>query len=202
MINCFFLTVVERKLYTEKELFSQVTESSHEAFQTLFSLYQPRLHRYAFQLMKAADEADEVVQETFVKLWLKRDALLSVEEPDKYIYTVLRNISLDRLRKIARDGRLREEVWKRIDTLSNPTEEQIFAAESDDLVRKAFERLSSHKQTIFRLSRHEGLSHDQIADKLHISRNTVKNQLVSSLRLIREYLANHLAVFILSILFS
>ncbi len=192
--------MVERKLYTEKELFSQVAENSHDAFRKLFALYQPRLLRYAYQLMKIREEADEVVQETFVKLWLKRDILMSVDDPEKFVYAVLRNVSLDRLRKIARDGKLREEVWKRIETISNTTEEQVLASESDALIRQAFERLSPHKQVIFQLSRHEGLSHDQIADKLQISRNTVKNQLASSLRFIRAYL-DRLAIFLLFGLF-
>ncbi len=191
------LTVlVERKLYTEKELFSQVSADSHEAFNTLFGLYRPRLFRFAIQLVKAHDEADEVVQETFVKLWLKRDVLISVDDPEKFVYTVLRNICIDRLRKIARDGRLREEIWLHVDSHANPTEEQVFADESAGLVHRAFERLSPHKQVIFELSRHQGLSYDEIADKLKISRNTVKNQLVSSLRFIREYLARHLAIFL------
>lgn len=188
--------MVERKLYTEKELFSQIAENIHGAFEALFERYQPRLYRYAFQLMKGREEADEVVQETFIKVWLKRDVFMNVDDPERYVYTILRNIALDRLRKIALDGRLRAEVWKRVEVLSNTTEEQVFAAESSELVRQAFERLSPHKQAIFQLSRQEGLSHDQIADKLQISPNTVKNQLVSSLRFIRAYL-DRLALFFL-----
>lgn len=193
--------MIQRKLYTEKELFNQVAENSHEAFRELFALYQLRLFKYAIRLVKVKEEADEVVQETFVKLWLKRDVLMSVDDPESFIYTVLRNVSLDRLRRIARDSELREQVWKRINILSNSTEEEVFAAEKDDLFRQAFEKLSPNKKVIFHLSRNEGLSHEQIADKLRISKNTVKNHLVSTLRFIRAYL-ERLAVFaIFSIFF-
>lgn len=173
-----------------------MSENNHEAFQTLFGMYKPRLYSYAIRMLKTHEEAEELVQETFIKLWLKRDVLTTIDRPEQFIFTIIRNISIDHLRKIALDGRLRMKVWQHMNTPVNSTEETIFANESDQLVRKAFQKLSPHKQAIFKLSRYDGLNHDQIAEKLQISKNTVKNQLVSSLRFMREYLARHFTTII------
>lgn len=189
--------MVQRELHSKKGLFLQISENNHEAFETLFSLYKARLFKYSFQLLKSHAEADEVVQEVFVKLWLKRDILPTVEEPDQFVFTILRNIALDKLRRIAADKRLRQRVWQRTEAISNTTENTVLADEGDKLIAEAFGKLSPNRQVIYQLSRHEGLSHDQIAERLKISKNTVKNQIVSSLKFIRKYLSHHFTAFLL-----
>jgi RNA polymerase sigma-70 factor (family 1) len=180
-----------RKLHSEKELFSRIAQGDEEAFQLLFGMYKSRLHDFAFRLLKSHESADELVQETFLKIWTGRETLLSIEQPEHYLFTVTRNKAIDQLRRIAQDRTLRKNIWKQVSQLQNSTEEYLFEKESSQLVQEAFEKLSPQKQEVFRLSRYEGLNHEQIADQLHISKNTVKNHLVSSLRFIREHISRH-----------
>lgn len=187
-----------RKLHSEKELFSNISRGDQEAFQLLFGMYKSRLHDFAFRILKSHEAADELVQETFLKIWASRETLISIEQPEHYLFTVIRNKAIDQLRKIAQDRILRENIWKRISQLQNPTEEYLFEKESNQLVQEAFAKLSPQKQEVFRLSRYEGLNHEQIADQLHISKNTVKNHLVSSLRFIREHISRHSEAMMLS----
>lgn len=190
-----------RKLHSERELFARIAKGSEEAFQLLFGIYRTRLYDYALKFLKTHDAADELVQEVFLKLWTSRELLDNVEHPDHYIFTTARNKAFDSIRKIAQDRDLRRKVWSQINHLHNGTEEYIFEKESNQLVQEAFRQLSPQRQTIFRLSRYEGLNHDQIATQLHISKNTVKNQLVSSLRFIREHIARHSEAMTLVIAF-
>lgn len=180
-----------RKLHSEKELFSSISGGDEQAFQLLFGMYKSRLHDFAFRILKSHEAADELVQETFLKIWACRETLVSIEQPEHYLFTVIRNKAIDQLRKIAQDRTLRQNMWKRISQPQNPTEEYLFEKESSQLVQEAFAKLSPQKQEVFRLSRYEGLNHEQIADQLHISKNTVKNHLVSSLRFIREHISRH-----------
>jgi RNA polymerase sigma-70 factor (family 1) len=187
-----------RKLHSEKELFANISRGDEEAFQLLFGMYKSRLHDFAFRMLKSHESADELVQETFLKIWASRETLVSIEQPEHYLFTVTRNKAIDQLRKIAQDRTLRQIIWKRISQLQNPTEEYIFEKESSQLVQEAFAKLSPQKQEVFRLSRYEGLNHEQIADQLHISKNTVKNHLVSSLRFIREHISRHSEAMMIS----
>lgn len=179
------------QLHNETALFHQLAGGSEEAFEVIFSLYRDRLFRFAFKMIKSSEEADELVQETFVKLWESRDLLSSVNTPANYIFCIIRNKTIDRIRKISLDSRLREQVWKRIEDARCNTEEILFAEDTNQLIQEAFEKLSPQRKVVFKLSRFDGLNHEEIAGQLHISENTVKNHLVSSLRFIREHLDNH-----------
>lgn len=180
-----------RKLHSEKDLFVRISEGDQEAFQLLFGMYKTRLHDFSFRILKSHEAADELVQETFMKIWTSRETLNSIDQPEHYLFTVTRNKAIDQLRRITQDRTMRKKIWKQITILQNPTEEYLFEKESNQLVQEAFAKLSPQKQEVFRLSRYEGLNHEQIADQLHISKNTVKNHLVSSLRFIREHISRH-----------
>ena len=179
------------QLHNETVLFHQLAGGSEEAFEVIFSLYRDRLFRFAFKMIKSSEEADELVQETFVKLWEGRDLLSSVNAPENYIFCIIRNKAIDRIRKISLDSRLREQVWKQIKDAHCNTEEILFAEDTNHLIQEAFEKLSPQRKVVFKLSRLDGLNHEEIAVQLHISENTVKNHLVSSLRFIREHLDHH-----------
>ena len=179
------------QLHNETALFHQLAGGSEEAFEVIFSLYRDRLFRFAFKMIKSSEEADELVQETFVKLWEGRALLSSVNTPENYIFCIIRNKAIDRIRKISLDSRLREQVWKRIEDARCNTEEILFAEDTNQLIQEAFEKLSPQRKVVFKLSRLDGLNHEEIAVQLHISENTVKNHLVSSLRFIREHLDHH-----------
>jgi len=86
--------------------------------------------------------------------------------------------------------------------LSNDVEEQVSISENNRLLQEAITMLSPQRQLVYRLSRYEGLDHKQIAEEMQLSRNTVKNHMVQTLRFIRTYLNNKgIFIFILSILF-
>ena len=186
--------MTERNLCHAKELFYQIAQGKEEAFEKFFDLYKERLLSYLIKITKSQSVAEELVQEVFLKLWTGRDSLRAVERPEHYIMVMARHKAIDYLRKASLNARLREDLWRRIKTGCNDTEEQLYARESRELVHEAVFQLSPRKQEIFRLSRQEGLSHEQIANQLKISKNTVKNHLVESLRFVKNYLWHHLVV--------
>jgi len=98
---------------------------------------------------------------------------------------------MDHLRKLATEAKLLDQVWLQISKVQNSTEEQLNAKESQELIHQALVQLSPQKQKIFQLSRYEGLNHEQIADHLSLSKSTVKNHIVETLRHIKIYLHQH-----------
>lgn len=187
--------------YEKTELLPRIAVGDEQAFKSLFDLYKGRVMVYALKLSKNRYVAEEILQEIFLKLWTNRIQLPEVQNIGTYIFVMVKNRTLDHLRKIANESRLFNEVWHTI------SEEQELSGlldvkDSMRLIEKAVGQLSPQKQKIFYLSRSEGLSHRQIAEKCSLSESTVKNHLVETLRHIRLFLQQHNATLALLVLIS
>jgi RNA polymerase sigma-70 factor (ECF subfamily) len=178
-------------LYTNRELLQQVATGDRLAFRKLFDLYKLRLYTFVYQLTNSKADAEEIVQDVFTKLWEVRASLTGVEYPVKYIFTIARNKTLNHLTKIARDRQLLQQLWVNISRFDNTTEELLQAQESQKLIREAINQLSPQRQTIFELSREQGLTHEEIADRLGLSKSRVKNIMVEILKFVKDYLARY-----------
>lgn len=178
----------ETNLYDEKLLFRQVAHGDELAFRKVFYLYKEKLSLFISRMVKSDAATTELVQEIFVKLWVNREKLAKVDHPGAYIFMMANNRAVDHLRKIASEARMMDEVWQRISQVQHSTEERLQAKESQELINRAVVQLSPQKQKIFSLSRYEGLNHEEIASELRLSKSTVKNHLVETLRHIRTYL--------------
>lgn len=178
-------------LHNEKDLLLRIAGGEEAAFRVLFDQYRQRLFVFAWQISHSTVEAEEIVQDIFMKLWENREALARVDYPRKYIYTMARNRALDLLGKIARDERLRAAAWANISQGHNITEELLNEKQSRELISEAVATLPEKKQAIFRLSRQEGLSHQEIAREMSLSVQTVKNILTEILKHIRAHLLRH-----------
>src|ERR1700685_2025915 len=164
---------------------------SDDPFKRLFDSYKNRIYGYVLAIAHSPYAAEEITQEIFIKLWLCRDLFPDVENLDGYIFTIARNRTLNHLRKAAYDTRLLKELQELARPQSNNVEERALVTEYDQLLRDALSRLSPQRRLVFQLSRDRGLNHEEIAQQLHLSRNTVQNHLVEALRFIRSYLGQH-----------
>ena len=169
------------------------------AFKRLFDSYKNRVYGYVLAIARSPYTAEEITQEIFIKLWLCRDILHEVDNLDGYIFTIARNRTLNYLRKAAYDTRLLRELQELMNPQHNNVEERALVSEYDRLMRDALSRLSPQRRLVYQLSRDGGLNHAEIAEQLHLSRNTVKNHLVEALRFLRTYLGQHGSV--LAVLF-
>ena len=181
----------QENAYKETQLFKNIAAGNESAFRELFEMYRERIFVFVRQLSHSTVEAEEVVQDIFLKLWENRAHLAEISYPKKYIYTMARNRALDLLTSIARNKKAAQMVWANIAASNNLTEELLQAQESQQLIYKAVAQLPEKKQAIFWLSRKEGLSHQEIAQRLGISVQTVKNNLTDILKYIRLYLSGH-----------
>jgi RNA polymerase sigma-70 factor (ECF subfamily) len=183
--------VNDTSINSDKQLFDQLAAGDESAFRKLFDAYREMLFIFAFQLTHSKVDAEEILQDIFLKLWENREKLRQVDNPKNYLFIMARNRTLDLLTKISKDQKLMKQVWANITQQGSPVEEIIEAKESQKLINEALSRLSERKQAIFNLSRKGGLSHEQIADQLGISVQTVKNTITEVLRFIKDYLSGH-----------
>lgn len=176
------------ELNNETELFGRIAEGDEAAFATVFHYYNKRLFPGVLKILKSQAEAEEVVQNTFLKLWLTRHQLPEIEKPGAWLSKIASNLALNALRDKANYKRHTELVG-----ISDISEEaglqrSLDAKELKLLITEAVAVLPAGRQQIFRMSRYEGLSRPEIAQKLGVTESTVKNQLTSSLKFIQEYL--------------
>ena len=185
--------------YNEKELLKQVSEGDEHAFGILFHHHWDHIYTVAFSITRSAALSEDLVQDIFLKIWLNRDHLTSVEQFDNYLFIVARNAIYTSLR---RDG-IRESFLRSLTEASGTTgrtpEEELLAKESGRLIHEAFLQLSPQQQAVYRLSREGGLKYEQIAEQLGISKSTVRNHMVKALQYIREYLQAHADGLLLTI---
>ncbi|GAA4305233.1 RNA polymerase sigma-70 factor [Compostibacter hankyongensis] len=174
--------------YNPKALLRDVAAGNVSAFRTLFDMYRARLYAAALKITKSPYAAEEIVQEIFASLWERRACLADVDDASAYIFTVAYHQSFRYLKKVAADARLFQSLMIRLQEARNETEEQVEVNETRQLIDHAVRELPPQRQRIYKLSRENGLTHQQIASELRISPLTVKKQLVLALRNIRAVL--------------
>lgn len=172
------------KIYTE-------ISPQERAFKKLYDGYKNRLYGYVLAIVHSTHAAEEITQELFIKLWINREMLEQIANPEHYIFTMARHRTLNYLRKAANDTRLLRELKEAMIPVVNDVEEQITTHDYEDMVEEALKQLSPQRSLVFRLSRYQGLKAEEIAQQLQLSCNTVKNHLTAALRFIRSYLTEH-----------
>lgn len=172
-----------------------VENSLELLFTEIFQKHEFRLYTLAQRITKSDLYAKDIIQEVFLTLWEHRDGIDSIHNMEAWLYRVTENKLIDFLRKTASDNRLREAVWNNLLKNFNDTEALVAAKEYNAVIQKAIDQLPPQRKLIYYMNREEGMDYQQIANELHISRHTVKNQLSTALQSIRKFLSKGAGLF-------
>lgn len=180
-----------------KEHFVELAGGDEQAFRRVFHYYTPRLLAFAFSIVKSEAVAEEIVQDVFMKLWINREAIAEKDNPASWLFAVTSNLALTFLRHMSVERRFVDKVKLQMQDVPqhNPVEDHLFLQESEALLKKAMDMLPPRQQLTYQLSRQEGLSHKEIAERLGVSPNTVKNQIVSAIRSISDFIRKASIIF-------
>lgn len=196
--------LTEHPYSEDNALFRAIADGDEAAYTQIFHLYTPRLLPFILKITRDEHLAREMLQETFLRLWTKRDLLQQVERPAAWLFRIATNICLTYLRTQATRNRLQGKVQEKQPGQGYSSAVEVLETkEMVLLIRQAVDALPPKRQEIYRLSREQGLSHQQIAEQLQLSLSTVKNQLGFSVKFIQEYLhqATGLSLAVVAILF-
>jgi RNA polymerase sigma-70 factor (family 1) len=174
-------------VHTEKDILIALKAGQEQAFQTVFDQNFKKLYAFCFRMLKNKEQAEEIVHDALIIVWTNRDKLNADFPIAPYLYTITRRLTLNAIRQIATSQKSIDQLWFNIEKLSNNTEESILLSDLHRFTESALAHLPPQQQIIFKMSRFESLSYDEIAEKLHISRNTVKNHLVAALKTLRNH---------------
>lgn len=185
----------------DQTLLLELSEGSEQAFRVIYERYQGGIYRTAYRFLQTPDLAEDVVQEVFSSVWTHRYEFSEVRNLDAFIKTIARNAIYSALRKLSYEQRNISTYSYTVNDSIEDTDFNLQDTENQQLLNQIINSLPGRQQEIFYLSRHEGLSHEHIAQKLNISPGTVKNHLVRALQTIREQLAPHIEGSSLTLIF-
>lgn len=175
----------------ERELLRQVAAGDEQAYRVLFDRYSDRMYMNALHFTKSAELAQDLTQEIFIRIWMNRLKLAGVDRFDAWLFTVARNVIRNELKKkvlLVENGEMLHAYFR--DNNLTP-QERIEYKELETSVHQAIKNLPPQMQTVFLLSRQEGLTHEEIARRMNISVVSSKTYMVRCLLAIRRHLGKN-----------
>jgi RNA polymerase sigma-70 factor, ECF subfamily len=176
----------------EQEMLESLETGDEVAFEMIFKTYYQSLCNYACSFLSDRDEAEEVVQSTFLSVWEKRTALDIRTSFKSYLFTMVRNASLNKIKheKIKQ----KHAAYETVSAASSyeGTAQQVLSGELEQKIYVALNALPEQCRLVFKLSRFEELKYAEIAAQLNISVKTVENQIGKALKIMREELKDYL----------
>jgi RNA polymerase sigma-70 factor (ECF subfamily) len=173
-------TAADDRVWTDR-----IRAGDTSAFEALYRTYWQRLYTFAFHYVHSKEEAEEIVQEVFFRIWRRRADWLPAGALASYLYLAVRNTALDRLERasVARRWRQRQVQEPEVGLQAHVEASDVAAA-----VERALAELPQKRSAVCKLRLIEGLSYAQIADRLGICEKTVETQLARGLRVLRDQL--------------
>jgi len=173
---------------TEQELLDQLRKGSMRAFETLYGRHSRALLWKLRRMVKDPQEADELLQDLFVKVWERRAEIEIELSFEAYLHRIAQRMAIDYFRKISRQSIHYERYRLGLTEEVNNTEELLEANETKKLLDQAIARLPEQRRRAFTLCKIEGKSHREAAELMNISPNTVHNHLVKAAAFVKNHL--------------
>ena len=151
-------------------------------------------------MLRDTDEAEDLVQKTFCKLYDQRESIEIHTSIKSYLYRIVHNNCLNRIKQQSTRAEHNLHYAYEKDTTSNHVENVVLANELEQKISTIVESLPPRCKEIFNMSRRQQLSYAEIAKELNISANTVETQIVKALRILRTGLKDYLSLLIIFII--
>lgn len=175
----------------EKLMLAKIAGGDKYAFELLFNTYKNKIYGYALKVLQSQSSAEEIVQETFVKLWIKRTNLKEVDNFGGYLRTIVKNETLNAIKKAAVQHRNYNLIQKDNTEIDTSTESLIAYHETRRLLEIAVEKLPSQQKKVYNLCHVDGFKQKDVAEILNISPLTVKVHLREAIKSLKTHLASN-----------
>ena len=176
-----------------KNILCDIAAGDNEAFKTLFNMFFPKVKVFLVKFLKDDKAAEDIAQDIFVKIWSLRHVLPEVRSFNTYLYRMTKNAALNYLR----DKKFAVEISEISILDDSDIEQDYYRKEKELLIKLAVEQMPPQRRKIFTMSRYQGMSNDEIAKSLGLSKHTVENHLSISLKEIRELMVAFVVFFLI-----
>lgn len=166
-------------------ILSALSHGNEKAFDCIFEQLYPKIKFFVTGLTGNEEEAENITQDIFMWLWIKRERLESIENFDSYIYAMAKNAGLNFIKKSLLKGSQLSEDVQQIPS-EDSQEDTLYYKELESIIEKEIDKMPRQRRQVFEMSREEGLSNTEIAEKLGISKRTVETHISLALGDLRK----------------
>jgi len=188
-------------LTDEKTLVKALKNGDRVAFEKIFRIYHKQLYSFCYSFLNQKEDAENITQDVFVKLWIKRASLDCEKSFSGFLFTMTKNMVLNHIRNT-----IHQQIF--VNQLLNndledyyQTDKQVSLNEVKRTLNNLISQLPPKRKEIFLFSREKGLSHKEISKRLGVSVHTVESQMSKALKFIRNGLKGFTLAFLLLIHF-
>ena len=176
--------------YSDNEITNQLNQGNKGVFRYLFDTYYKELVCYSVGFVISQEIAEEIVQDVFIRIWENRKTIAVEKSFQAYLFTSVRNRSINYLKSKYGKIRFVNTDYSELRPTGQTVEDNHTAGELEDAIKDAIQSLPPKCRIIFSLSRNAGLSTEEIAGRLHISKKTVHAQIGIAIQKIKQHLKN------------
>ena len=185
----------------ERQLIIELKDGNHHSFKELYATYAPKLFAFSRKYLQSQEDAEEIVQEVFLRIWEKRQNIDENQSFSSYVIQAAKHRIFNGFRKKVNEQAYLDFLMHADNPSSKFTEMDVNYREIKMKAEKVIGMMPSKRQEIFRLSRESGLKNREIAEKLQISIKTVENQMGQALKFLKDELSEF-KLLILLLLFT
>jgi len=188
-------------LKPEHLLLTNLRKGDEKAYKYLYDLHYANLVVYCYNLTKDQDRAEDIVQQTFVKIWMKRSTLQIHSSLKNYLYRSVYNTFIKDYRKLKKEELALLEIKNSV-LIDFVERDETILEEKIQLVNRAIDQLPKKNREVFLLSRKSGYKHKEIAKKLDISEKTVEKHISRATLMIKKWFKENNVSLLIAFLLS
>lgn len=172
-------------------LIRQLRKGNHSAFNKLYTKYFSKLYGFSRQITGNKEDAEEIVQEVFVKIWEIRNTLDPGKNFGNLLFTISKHKIYNKARQRVYNQAYQNYIQTHVDSSNEITGLEIAEKETRTLINQAIAHLPERRREVFILSKVEGFSNKEIADKLNTSLSNIENHINKALKTVRQHMSEN-----------
>ena len=171
-----------------KDLLLQVAAGDEQAFAKLFSTYRANVYTTALRMTRDKRIAEEILQDVFLKVWLKKEELPGIENFSGWVYTIAQHLTFNACKILKREKELLSSIKEETDLpVRLNAEHLLLEKQYADILLRAVERLPPKQRETYILIKEKGMKREEVASRLQVSAETVKSNLEQAVRSVRAF---------------
>lgn len=175
----------------EQDMLKKVASGNWEAFAVLYNFYVPKLYRFIYPFANQnKEDAEEVIQDVFLKVWMKKEKLENIRSFEAYLFRMAKNQLIDLKKQSSSQQRIIDQIIPLQRSHDTSAHDKLVYNEYYNSAKSALSLLTPQRRKIFEMRTEGEMSIDEIAKQLNISQSAVKKQLYEAIRLIKKHIAH------------
>jgi RNA polymerase sigma factor (sigma-70 family) len=183
-----FFRLPKTAIHNENELLLKVAADCETSFRLIFTYYQPIIYTAALRITGNSSLSEDILQDTFLKVWLKRSSLPGIKNFSGWLFTIAQNVMYDAIRASAKQRIIFRRMISEMTKIDSADTESLVQEENlENILREAVDRLPLKQRQTYTLIKVKLLTREHAAQILQVSPETVKSNLDHAMRSIRAF---------------